>query len=1513
MVDRSVFRLLWVSLRAALSVVALLAAIPVIGVKAFAQGPGFPNVPQIPGTKLSPVFVNTAGRLAVVAYHQGYLVANPEGPGSMPGSDLLSQQCNISNPANPICTIINGMGVNAAVAAHGYWQQGTSLVGFNGSYSMGYTLNSVTNLFVPVDQNSQNTVFYYQGQNGQWPGRGLLFQPWHTQQWWTYGPSNHLAKLYKQNQELASWDHIGLTGVAGHPFLVGNILYFASDQSRSGIAAYDIAPSLLSPGTPPQLISVLNAPVGGYWPEIWGGNGRLLIVFPNRGNGHYFVADVTDPANMFVVTERELGAGDLAYAQFQDNFLFMDRYKIDMSNNFSTTLTFDVAGNNADMGQFVLPIGNLVAAGGSGPAQGVSIWAHQAAPDTRGPYVGYHIPLSGQTHYPVGAPISILIHETLRSETIINGSTVMVRPLMNGVPGSPIAARIVFAFNDILTITPDAPLAQNTTYEVSLPAGGIRDAANNGMEGYSFQFSTGSSLGAGANTAPTINSFVAQPYPIAPGQTATFTFSATDAQGGALQYKVLFGDGTADTGWQSSTNIQHTYNTAGHYDAVLSVRDPQGAVSTQRMTVTVIITPSGARPTNSSSIAYDSLNDVTWVVNPDSNSISRIAANNSVQEIILGQDAHPRSVALDSQRNAWVTCHGNDSIAVLSSSGSTIQTIMLDYGSQPFGIAANPAGTAMFVTLYGKGRLLRYNASSRIQTAALDLGPTPRAIAINGQGTRAYVTRFISPDHRGEVWQVDTSTGLTLLSTIALRKDINTVENASSGRGLPNYLAAIAIQPNGARAWVASNQANIDRGLFKSGSDHNQDSTQRAIISLIDLNTGLEIQAARIDKDNGDSPSAVLFSPLGDYAFVALQGNNNVVAYDALVPPETYPALVPVRESFGTGLAPQGLAFDSSRLILLVQNFLGRSVSKLDSANFLAGSSSNVTTSTIVTTNAETLSPSVLQGKRIFYNASDTGGPFGTNRMSGEGYLSCASCHIDGGHDGRVWDFTGRGEGLRNTTDLRGRGGMNHGLVHWSGNFDEIQDFENDIRNIFGGAGFMSNSDFVATSAPLGPQKAGRSADLDALAAYVSSLGTNSYPRSPHRTAQGLLTAAAERGLNVLVNTQCLSCHALWRLTDSTAPLPTLHDVGSMTSASGMRLGAPLPGIDTPTLYGLFATAPYFHDGSAATLEQVFEGGGGLRIQAEDASQLVNANASALQYGGTAHEGFTVSCGAGPSECRLVFNNLPGGPGGTSFLTIRYSSMSNGLSTVVRVNGVDQTVALPLTANNPGWSPNAYATVTVPVTLVAGNSNVIQLIPAISWGAFPYAFDEIILRNPSHLAAAQSHRQVLSLSPGDRSDLSRFLIEIDGNDDPSEGQPNPTPGPTITPTRTPTATHTPTATATPEVFPTPAGGIEEPTPTPTPSVSATPSATPTPNLEQARIKLYKKKGSIRAIMSAGGVEYRIFLQSKYGKIVRARSLKPVSPLIRLSRGAWKLGYRRCGVVGEISSCSALSPLARFKF
>ena len=94
---------------------------------------------------------------------------------------------------------------------------------------------------------------------------------------------------------------------------------------------------------------------------------------------------------------------------------------------------------------------------------------------------------------------------------------------------------------------------------------------------------------------------------------------------------------------------------------------------------------------------------------------------------------------------------------------------------------------------------------------------------------------------------------------------------------------------------------------------------------------------------------------------------------------------------------------------------------------------------------SEKLAANVLLGKQLFYDARDP-------RLARDRYMSCASCHSDGGQDGRTWDLTGFGEGLRNTVALRGRGGMGHGALHWSNNFDEVQDFEGQIRNLAGGS-----------------------------------------------------------------------------------------------------------------------------------------------------------------------------------------------------------------------------------------------------------------------------------------------------------------------------------------------------------------------------------------------------------------------------------------------------------------------------
>jgi mono/diheme cytochrome c family protein len=141
----------------------------------------------------------------------------------------------------------------------------------------------------------------------------------------------------------------------------------------------------------------------------------------------------------------------------------------------------------------------------------------------------------------------------------------------------------------------------------------------------------------------------------------------------------------------------------------------------------------------------------------------------------------------------------------------------------------------------------------------------------------------------------------------------------------------------------------------------------------------------------------------------------------------------------------------------------------------------------------------------------------------------------------------------------------------------------------------MSDADFAATAAPLGPPKAGLDADLDALAAYVGSLSAAG--RSPHRAADGSLTADALAGRAVFASSGCGTCHGGAAFSDSATG--ALHDVGTLGPASG-----PQASLDTPTLRGLWETGPYLHDGSRTLAEAVLAHAG-VSLSAPELAQLV--------------------------------------------------------------------------------------------------------------------------------------------------------------------------------------------------------------------------------------------------------------------------------------------------------------------
>ncbi len=196
-------------------------------------------------------------------------------------------------------------------------------------------------------------------------------------------------------------------------------------------------------------------------------------------------------------------------------------------------------------------------------------------------------------------------------------------------------------------------------------------------------------------------------------------------------------------------------------------------------------------------------------------------------------------------------------------------------------------------------------------------------------------------------------------------------------------------------------------------------------------------------------------------------------------------------------------------------------------------------------------------GHKIFHLSASIGGG-----------VACASCHPEGGEDGRTWVFQGLGR--RRTQTLRG-GIMQTAPFHWAGDETDISALMNDVFAKRMGGGKLS-ADRIA-----------------ALSGWLDKV-----PASPKLAPVN--SAAADRGKAIFEGSaDCSSCHNGHLLTNHKTV-----DVGT---------GAPF---QVPVLAGIRFRAPFMHDGCAATLLDRFtnECGGGDKHG--KTSQLTNGQLADL-------------------------------------------------------------------------------------------------------------------------------------------------------------------------------------------------------------------------------------------------------------------------------------------------------------
>jgi cytochrome c peroxidase len=203
---------------------------------------------------------------------------------------------------------------------------------------------------------------------------------------------------------------------------------------------------------------------------------------------------------------------------------------------------------------------------------------------------------------------------------------------------------------------------------------------------------------------------------------------------------------------------------------------------------------------------------------------------------------------------------------------------------------------------------------------------------------------------------------------------------------------------------------------------------------------------------------------------------------------------------------------------------------------------------------------SVLRrGEQTFYTA----------RYSFQGQIGCANCHIDSTFDGLQWDLEPDGFG-RDVVDNRP--------------IEDVKDTEPFKWN--GG-----NPNLPTECGPRTEKYFWRAENYDDLTLTDLVVYVRSLPARPNRLRQaaGVLTEAQERGRQLFVREEdkfakpipeanrCVFCHSGAKGTNQKS-----FDVGTKKATDNSGV------LDTPQLTNIAITAPYLHDGSASTLEQIW-------------------------------------------------------------------------------------------------------------------------------------------------------------------------------------------------------------------------------------------------------------------------------------------------------------------------------------
>jgi YVTN family beta-propeller protein len=534
------------------------------------------------------------------------------------------------------------------------------------------------------------------------------------------------------------------------------------------------------------------------------------------------------------------------------------------------------------------------------------------------------------------------------------------------------------------------------------------------------------------------------------------------------------------------------------------------------------------------------------VTNSDNGTVTVVdaAAGKALREIHVGEK--PESVTwIGNGPLAAVTVYRADQVVFFDTQdGHVIKKLAVT--AEPYGIVANKDGSRAWVTHEYPGLVSELDLQAHTVTRTFPVGAFVRGLALSPDESRLYVTEY----YTGILHAVDLKTG--------------SVVDSWKGHATDNLCRNVVLHPRRPKAYLSHIRSKIEVA-HGNGSIF----PQLSICDLVPPNGSKRRNSFAMDTYNGvyvvTNPWEAALSPDGKRLYTIYAGTNDMNISRVL--DDNYQEIEPVGRAVRVGQNPRAVRVSPDGQTVYIYNALDFAVSvhQADTMRRLA----------TIAVCAPPKTPEWVRGKILFNTAL----PPLTSRQ----WIACSSCHPDGHTDGRVWQNP---EGLRKTTALFGMA-HTHPL-HWSADRDEAQDFEYTIRGpLMQGRGLLRDAikpKRGSEPVELEEHLAGRSPDLDALAIYCNSF---EFRLSPHLPAPGKLSAAAQRGQQLFFSKEvgCARCHSGPYYTDSSLQKPfQLHDVGTGNDDPTEKMG---PKYDTPTLLGVYRTAPYLHHGKAKTLRDV--------------------------------------------------------------------------------------------------------------------------------------------------------------------------------------------------------------------------------------------------------------------------------------------------------------------------------------